>query len=159
MQRLPETAKYSLVSATIAALAAARATRFVTSDFLGEWLFVARLKTWSSKKETAEIVRRTTALGNVPRVKSASGIVHVTTPANPDDLIPPYSPNNPFTWQAKLTKGLDCPFCVGFWIGALVLLGNVTLGRLPIVGPVWRFGLAAFALNYVVGHVSSRIDG
>ena len=41
----------------------------------------------------------------------------------------------------------------------LGLLGEVTLGRIPGVRAVWRFGVAAFGLNYLVGHVSSRIDG
>lgn len=50
----------------------------------------------------------------------------------------------------ELVDGLECPACVGFWLGWLVLL-------LP-KNRVTRSLLRALALNYVVLHVSSRID-
>lgn len=55
--------------------------------------------------------------------------------------------------------GLDCPFCVGTWIGFGVL-GSYAAAR--AAGPqalrAWRFVTSGLALNYVVGHVSARID-
>lgn len=122
------------IRAALLALAVARATRFFTSDSLGEWTIVGPAKRWAFRHEA---------------------------PAEFRDLNddPQPSPEARWGWRSKLTKGLDCPFCVGFWAGVLGLLGEVTLGRIPGVRAVWRFGVAAFGLNYLVGHVSSRIDG
>lgn len=49
---------------------------------------------------------------------------------------------------------INCPFCIGFWLGGAVLVGEVALGHTKL----WKLGIGALALNYVVGHVSSRID-
>lgn len=50
-------------------------------------------------------------------------------------------------WRHRLTSGLACPFCVGFWVGAGVLAAQAICGR----SPAWRFALAALALNEVAG--------
>lgn len=120
----------------LVAIATARLTRFVTSDWLGEWTLVRPLKRWA--------VRAESPMHSGPR------------PAgwDPDDRDP--DPDN--GWRSKLVKGLDCPFCVGFWIGALVLLGEVVTRRWRPLRAVWTFALGALGLNYAVGHVSSRID-
>lgn len=120
----------------LVAIATARLTRFVTSDWLGEWTLVRPLKRWA--------VRAESPTHSGPR------------PAgwDPDDRDP--DPDN--GWRSKLVKGLDCPFCVGFWIGALVLLGEVVTRRWRPLRAVWTFALGALGLNYAVGHVSSRID-
>ena len=118
----------------VAALATARLTRFFTSDKLGEWLIVGRVKRWASQIESP-----------------------VTPPALGE--VDPYpTPEPHWGWRSKLVSGLDCPHCVGFWLGALVL-AVLPLRRVPVLGALIRFGIGAFALNYAVGHVSSRIDG
>ena len=118
----------------VAALATARLTRFFTSDKLGEWLIVGRVKRWASQIESP-----------------------VTPPALGE--VDPYpTPEPHWGWRSKLVSGLDCPYCVGFWLGALVL-AVLPLRRVPVLGALIRFGIGAFALNYAVGHVSSRIDG
>jgi len=53
------------------------------------------------------------------------------------------------TWRAKLVSGLDCPFCVGFWIGAGVLAAS----RFRLARPVF----AALALNEIAAHLGSRL--
>ena len=53
-------------------------------------------------------------------------------------------------WRNELVSGLECPFCIGFWVGLIVL-------ALPDNRLV-RWVLRGLALNYVVAHVSSRID-
>lgn len=63
-------------------------------------------------------------------------------------------PGEPEPWWWKYRAGLDCPYCVGFWIGTGVLASYAVAGR----SRFWRFGAGALALNYVVAHVSSRID-
>lgn len=120
--------------AILLALAAARATRFFTSDTLGEWVAVGPAKRWAFRHEAP-----------------------VAFIGIDDDPMP--TPDARWGWRSKLTKGLDCPFCVGFWLGALLLIGEVTLGRLPVVRHLWNLGVAAFALNYVAGHLSAKMDG
>lgn len=55
----------------------------------------------------------------------------------------------PETKRQKLVSGLDCPFCVGFWIGAAVLAGH----RLPGARAV----LLPLALNEVAAHLGARL--
>lgn len=122
----------------IAALTTLRLTRFSTSDFLGEWLLVGPAKRWAWR-ETHPTKR-----------PIAAGMTDGTPIPTPD----------PTTgWRSKLVKGLDCSFCVGFWLGALVLLAEIVAPRIPVVRHLWRFAAGALALNYVTGHISARIDG
>lgn len=128
-------------------LATARATRFFTSDWLGEWTVAGPAKRWADQYEEAD--------------RKAEWEAKRAAHNGP---YPPYSQwgsdldGQPRTWRGKLVKGLDCPFCVGFWIGGVILLGEATIGRSPL-RPLWRFGIGMLGLNYLVGHISSRIDG
>lgn len=121
------------------ALAAARATRFVTTDKLGEWTVSGPLVRWAWLHDGPG---RTDA-SNLDAVRRWEA-----------GMAPLPLPEAWWGWRSKLVNGLDCPFCVGFWVGAVVLLGELVAGRTR----VWRFGRNAFALNYVVGHLSKRID-
>ncbi len=150
----------------IAILATLRLTRFVTTDTLGEWLFVGKAKAWAGRYEQLEILQRITAeeyrRDNDPKVKPENHryMTHDGREITAAEFVTQdYDPHDPWTWQAKLVKGLDCPFCVGFWIGAGVLLSLAIARAVPPLLPLWRLALGAFALNYVTGHVSARIDG
>lgn len=61
------------------------------------------------------------------------------------------------TWRAKLVSGLDCPFCVGTWIGYAILLGTAVTPEQTRHGRVWRFALAGLALNEVAAHLGARL--
>jgi hypothetical protein len=60
-------------------------------------------------------------------------------------------------WSRYL-EGLTCPFCVGFWIGCVAIASLILVGGPGEAAVWWRWLAGAFALNYVVGHVSSRLD-
>lgn len=63
-------------------------------------------------------------------------------------------------WRSRLVSGLNCPFCVGFWIGALVLLSLALVGgpdSTSTAADVWRWVAAPFALNYLAAHVGVRL--
>jgi hypothetical protein len=133
---------YNLV---LTVLATARLTRFITTDTLGHWLIVKRLRVWALPGHA--IHGWTTGDGKPARAEVI--VDHVW------DGIDPEVEGR----RVKLVSGLDCPFCVGFWIGAGVLLSLAIARAVPPLLPVWRFVMGALSLNYVVGHVSSRIDG
>lgn len=59
---------------------------------------------------------------------------------------------------ARYIEGLTCPFCVGFWIGVGGIATLLLAGGPGDAAEWWRWLAGAFALNYVVGHVSSRLD-
>lgn len=55
-------------------------------------------------------------------------------------------------WWWKYRSGLDCPFCVGFWLGAATLTARAVLPR-----KVWLAGAGALALNYAASHIGARL--
>jgi hypothetical protein len=61
-------------------------------------------------------------------------------------------------WWTKYLDGLQCPFCVGFWIGLVGLLTLILVGGPGHADLWWRYLAGAFALNYVVGHVAKNLD-
>lgn len=152
-----------LVRLALVILSTLRLTRFVTSDWLGEWTISGPAHRWAAKYE-GEAIERSQAdwLG-----RDRDGVSY---PVSDDGVYSEswlagwqywYDKTGPISKQARLVKGLDCPFCVGFWIGGLILLGEVLTRTKPLrwARPLWTFGLAMLSLNEVVGHVSSRIDG
>ncbi|AWY06025.2 hypothetical protein SEA_ROBSFEET_18 [Microbacterium phage RobsFeet] len=138
------------------ALATARLTRFITSDFLGEWMIVAPLKKWAVR----DVIAPATSSDEHKRaIEQSKRLALEEDSITERDAILDYGMQGPYpSKRARLVKGLDCPFCVGFWIGGVILLGEATIGRSPL-RPLWRFGIAMLGLNYLVGHISSRIDG
>ena len=122
-------------------LATLRLTRLITTDWLGEWLIVAPAKHWAVETTWDPSI--------------ASRDLSVTS----QEIWNEIDWTQTTSWRLRLVKGLDCPFCVGFWIGLVVL--NVT--ALVIIAPMWvvvTWGLllGSLALNYLTGHVSSKID-
>jgi hypothetical protein len=105
-------------------LATARLTRLVTTDVLGDELIVQPARAWAARPVT--------------------DLLHSSEPIEPGDL---EDAERQAQQRTKLVDGLECPFCVGFWIGLSVII-------LPIPRTLKR----ALALNYVVGHMSGRLD-
>ena len=58
----------------------------------------------------------------------------------------------------KYIDGLTCPFCVGFWIGAAMVLSLYLVGGVGEAADWWRWLTGIFALNYVAGHVNKWLD-
>jgi hypothetical protein len=117
---------------------ALRLTHLITHDKIGEWAVVGPARKWARPYEEA-----------AQSVAFKRGVT-------PDEIA--LIETGTLSPEGKLFSGLECPWCVGFWIGGVVIIGTLTIGRLPIVGTLWRIALGALSLNYVVGHVSSRID-
>lgn len=130
----------------LVALAALRVTRFFTSDSLGEWWVAGPAKRWAWRREATTDPAVLAQLEEVFERDLRDGK-------------PQETPSAQYGWRSKLVSGLDCPFCVGFWAGVLVLLGDVVTRRVRPLRGLWTFALGALALNYATGHVSSRLDG
>lgn len=128
----------------LVALAALRATRFITSDKLGEWWLVGPAKRWAARREVPDDVR-------ADLEKRFSHEIR--------DNAPVANPPARWGWRSKLVSGLDCPFCVGFWVVAAALLAEVATRRVRPLRALWTFVAGVAAMNYVTGHVSSRLDG
>lgn len=58
----------------------------------------------------------------------------------------------------KYAQGLECMWCVGFWLGALVLLSLKIAGGPGHAWEIWRWTAGAFALNYVAAVLQMRLS-
>jgi hypothetical protein len=61
------------------------------------------------------------------------------------------------TWKGKAVSGLDCPFCVGTWIGFGVLGLTAVTDPSGSLGRAWRFVMAGLALNEIAAHLGARL--
>jgi len=112
-----------LIDIPLTILATARLSRLVITDDLGRW----HIHEPVDRAMDAYAEREMWAAANVGQ-----------------------APREPWWWRYR--SGLDCPFCVGFWLGAAVLAAYPILPR-----PVWRAGTAALALNYTAAHLGARL--
>lgn len=130
----------------LALLAALRATRFVVNDSLGDWTIVRPVKRWAHLRETPR-PRTPSPFEPVPEdYVSFADIVEYTDP----------DPAN--GWRSKLAKGLECPFCVGFWITGAAVLAAAFANCGPRRRAAFQVAAGAFGANYLTGHISKRLD-
>jgi len=140
----------TLVRLIMVALTALRVTRFLTSDSLGEWVIVGRAKAWAYRHEAQGQNVEGIALTAVEVAQMA------TNAARQGETVP--TPPPTWGWRSKLVSGLDCPFCVGCWIGGAALLAELVTRRAPLLRGLLTVIAAPLALNYVTGHISKRLD-
>lgn len=142
----------------ITLLAATRLTRFVTTDKLGGWLITEPAQDWAAGREAREVerlVKIVKAYGDTgvePGGQTGPLVEHART------TLENYDPDEPVTWQAKLVSGLECPYCVGFWITAATLGLSRISRRTGILGTGTRFLLEALAASWVTGHLGEHFD-
>jgi len=118
-----------LLDAPLAVLAAARLSRLAITDDIGRWWIHEPVDRAMDRYAERELW----AAANVGQ-----------------------APQEPWWW--KYRSGLDCPFCIGFWLGAAVLVTGAAATRRP--GPAasaWRLGAGALALNYAAAHLGARL--
>ncbi|AWY05264.1 hypothetical protein SEA_MEMENTOMORI_9 [Microbacterium phage MementoMori] len=150
----------------LALLAALRASRFVTSDWLGEWTVAGPVKRWAERAEVEAMLERVAQArqddvwerqhGNTPTYVLPDGETTTDDPA--EWAIRKAEAEGPITWEAKLAKGLDCPFCIGFWLTGAAVLAAAAANRGPRRRAVFQVLAGAFGANYITGHVSKRLD-
>lgn len=59
---------------------------------------------------------------------------------------------------ARYLSGLNCPHCVGYWIGVGVLASYVLCRRSSITIALWRFIASTLTLNTIVVVAGREID-
>lgn len=121
--------------------AALRLTRLVVVDEIGQWWIKDPIDKaaydWYDRQLKEAQLRYESEAPEVLRVgRGVKGVPEVPNP-----------------WWWKYRSGLDCPFCVGFWIGALVLAASPLFERSRLV----RFVATALAFNELTGHVAARL--
>jgi len=106
--------------------ATARAIRLVTEDDLGYWWIGRPVKRWANRWDRP----RWDGGGYVGRVKDED-------------------PDPDLGWRSKLASGIDCMYCVGFWVGVLILIGETLTATKAFrwARPLWTAVLTALALN------------
>lgn len=122
-----------------------RLTRLVVLDDLGRWLLREPAQKWADSHEPT--------IDGIPAWKAvASGRMHATPTPQPG-------------WRSKLVSGLTCPFCVGFWLAALVVASLLIAGGpgAPMapdgavtLATAWRTVAALFSLNWLAAHIGAR---
>lgn len=55
--------------------------------------------------------------------------------------------------HAWLAEGTECPFCVGYWCGVVVLAAY----QVRPLRPLWRFVCGTLTLNEVAAHLGARL--
>ncbi|QGZ16686.1 hypothetical protein PBI_DEWDROP_38 [Microbacterium phage Dewdrop] len=134
----------SVVRYLVLALTALRLARFVTTDKLGEWTIAGPLVHWAWRRE---------------------GLAHVDHPGAQQQLrewepgaSPLPLPDPTWGWRSKLVNGLDCGYCLTPWLSGALIVGEATVGRIPVVKQLWRLVTVTLAASYVLGHVWARMD-
>jgi hypothetical protein len=59
-------------------------------------------------------------------------------------------------WRGKLVQGLGCPFCIGLWIAAVMVLVLAAVGGPGHAPDWWRIGAGILTLNWVAAHLGVR---
>lgn len=121
----------TLVDFALLLLATLRLSRLVMADDLGKWMILRPTAQWLDGYLTRRV---------------GDG----DTPTQRADF-------EGYRKRVFLAGGLTCPFCIGFWIGAILLLVGYSLGNLGHFPGLFRLALGMLALNYLVGHIASRL--
>lgn len=126
----------------LSTLATLRLTRLITSDALSEWLVVDPAVRWAVHHDGGLDPHSTAPHEpGTPKEELAHAQVH------PD-----------WGWRSKLVTGLECPHCIGFWIGAATLATGALAEKHPAALAVFNAVAGSLGLSYVTGHVSQRLD-
>lgn len=138
-------------------LATLRLTRLVTTDDVGEWFLRGPLLRWAKSHE--RLLRHEREQTLVKRLTEHEGDLSPEDREALEEMSEQLRDEDQWiSWQGKLVSGLYCPHCVGFWIGALVVVLTFVLVPLGMLGTVWLVVLSILALSYAVGHLSARLD-
>lgn len=101
-----------------------RLTRFIITDTLGQW--------WIQDPVDRAMARYAERKINESKLTGEA-------------------PEEPWWWKYRV--GLNCPWCIGFWVGVAVVASYLLWGH----NEWWRVVAAMFTLNWVVAHIATRV--
>lgn len=132
----------ALVDVLLLAGLTARLSRLVVADDVGLWFVKRPARRWALRP----VLGPNYTHGGWWQIQDT------------DDTMSSLLRNHPgAVRRIHLVSGLDCPYCVGFWIAA-AMVSIVALfdgpGHMP---DWWRYLAGAFTLNYVVAHTGARL--
>lgn len=139
-----------------------RMSRFFTSDTLGQWLVVDPATKWAygyEFRKRAQLREHLEELLTEEVEDEESRNWHNNVEHFQDRI----TTEEPLTWQAQLVSGLSCPFCVGFHLAWIIPALTLAVFATPAlagswISTAWLIVLLALTLNYVLAHLSSRLD-
>lgn len=70
----------------------------------------------------------------------------------------PESERGPESNRQRLVSGLECKWCIGYWVGAAVLAGLAISPPGSTRGRVLRWVLATLAVNYLAAQGDTIVD-
>lgn len=117
--------------------ATARITRLITTDDLGLWWVRYPAMRWAVRADHAVDERRGISQHRMATMTETKE----------------WEPG----WRGKLVTGLSCPFCVGFWVGVVLVATLALAGGPGEASPLWRYLMAPFTLNYITAHTAVRL--
>ena len=137
-----------------------RMSRFFTTDTLGQWLFVDPAIRWAMRHETRKRDQLGEYLEKLITEDERDGENWQSEVEHVQDLI---HEEEALSWQARLVSGLRCPFCVGFHLAWIIPTLTLAVFAVPAlagswVSTVWLIVLLALTMNYILAHVSARLD-
>lgn len=141
---LTHTADYALiVGATM------RLTRLITTDDLGKWLILEPLhKRLLTPPAPASAHAHARLLAEVHLADTDQAVTGHLDAATPPTSKP---------WH-KYLAGLECPHCVGMWVGVAVAASYLAARRRPRALAAWRFAASTLALNTAMVSLGRELD-
>ena len=136
----------------ILTLAVLRLTRLVMMDDLGKWYILGPAHRWAQRKKRLGKARSTSF-----QMEGQVGGSTETFTFHGESPIYQQHPDGTSLARLRLIGGLTCPFCIGWHIGFWLLLISYWTGPLGHEPVWWRILLGSLAMNWVVGHVASRV--
>lgn len=121
-----------------------RLSRLAITDDIGVWWLQHPASRWAGVAPSLKPIGEFTSVLEDDSGVVAGGTLYPTITLQP-------------AWRQKLVSGLTCPFCIGFWIGVLVLVSLAIAGGPGHAWELWRWVAGAFTLNWVAAHLGSRL--
>lgn len=118
-----------------------RLTRLIVADdFPGTWLIREPAARWAAANDWRYVVKDTQMTEDEHGLAFTGQIDQEPDPG----------------WRTKAVEGLSCPFCIGFWIAAAMMLILAAVGGPGHAPDWWRIIAGIFALNWVAAHLGAR---